>query len=164
MDNMKIFCEVLFKDKALTQLVISRKNLGTEGALVVAEYLDGNRALSVLTFGDKFNLYDGKGEQDGVVTIDTTMTEADFSNKNLGVGGDIIVSAWLIHKDNGALTSLDLASNNLGAPLFPAGWTYHPNNIDSHKFMHTDSSHQEAAPEGTTYTLVLPLLPTPSPI
>jgi hypothetical protein len=45
MDNMKILCEVPFKDKALTELDISRKNLGMEGALVVAEYLNGNRAM-----------------------------------------------------------------------------------------------------------------------
>jgi hypothetical protein len=67
----------------------------------------------VLTFGDKFNLHDGKGEQDGLVTIDTTMTEADLSNKNLGVGGAIIISVWLTNKDNGAMTSLNLASNNI---------------------------------------------------
>jgi Leucine-rich repeat (LRR) protein len=53
--------------------------------------------------------------------------------------------------DMGALTSLNLASNNLGALLLPAGWTHHPDNSASYRFMHTDSSHQEAAPEGTSY-------------
>jgi hypothetical protein len=48
MDNMKILCEVPFKDKTLTELDVSGKNLGTEGALVVAGYLDGNRALTSL--------------------------------------------------------------------------------------------------------------------
>jgi hypothetical protein len=48
MDSMKILCEIPFKDKTITELDVSRKNLGMEGALVVAEYLDGNRALSVL--------------------------------------------------------------------------------------------------------------------
>jgi hypothetical protein len=42
------------------------------------------------------------------------MTEADFSNKNLGDGGDIIISAWMTHKDNGAMTSLNLSYNGLG--------------------------------------------------
>jgi hypothetical protein len=42
------------------------------------------------------------------------MTEANFSNKNLGAGGAIIISAWITHKDKGAMTSLDLANNNLG--------------------------------------------------
>jgi hypothetical protein len=43
------------------------------------------------------------------------MTEANFSNKNLGAGGYIIISAWLTHKDNGAMTSLSLASNYFDA-------------------------------------------------
>jgi hypothetical protein len=117
-ESMKMLCEVPIKDKTLTELDVSRKNLGSEGALVVAEYLRDNGALSALTFGDNFNLRDGNGEQDGVVTIDTTMTEADFSNKNLEVGGAIIVSAWLTHKDNGALSELifggDVASHYNG--------------------------------------------------
>ena len=41
------------------------------------------------------------------------MAEADFSNKNLGTGGAIITGAWLTHKDKGAMTSLNLASNRL---------------------------------------------------
>jgi Ran GTPase-activating protein (RanGAP) involved in mRNA processing and transport len=48
MDNMKILCEVPFKDKTLTELDVSGKNIGTEGALVVAGYLDGNGALTSL--------------------------------------------------------------------------------------------------------------------
>ena len=43
------------------------------------------------------------------------MTEADLSNKNLRVGGAIIVSAWIPHKDNWALKSLDISKNELGA-------------------------------------------------
>jgi hypothetical protein len=33
------------------------------------------------------------------------MTEANFSNKNLGAGGAFIISAWITHKDKGALSS-----------------------------------------------------------
>jgi hypothetical protein len=47
-DSMKILCEVPFKDKTLTELDISGKNLGMEGALVVADYLDGNGAMTSL--------------------------------------------------------------------------------------------------------------------
>ena len=49
MDNMKILCEVPFKDKTLIELDVSEKDLGTEGALVVAGYLDGNRAMASLS-------------------------------------------------------------------------------------------------------------------
>jgi hypothetical protein len=48
MDNMKILCEVPFKDKTLTVLDVGGKDLGMEGALVVAEYLDGNEAMTSL--------------------------------------------------------------------------------------------------------------------
>jgi Ran GTPase-activating protein (RanGAP) involved in mRNA processing and transport len=47
-ENMKVLCEVPFKDKTLTELDVSDKNLGAEGALVVTEYLDGNGALTSL--------------------------------------------------------------------------------------------------------------------
>jgi hypothetical protein len=47
-------------------------------------------------------------------TLEVGMTEADLSNKNLGSGGATIISACLSHKDNGALTLLNLASNDIG--------------------------------------------------
>ena len=52
------------------------------------------------------------------VTIETSMTEADFSNKKLGTEGAQILAAFIKRKffqDNGALASLNLANNNLGA-------------------------------------------------
>ena len=69
-DSMKLLCEVPIKDKTLTELDVSGKGLGTEGALVVAEYLRDNGAMSSFTFGDK-----------QVVTMTTAMTEANFSGK-----------------------------------------------------------------------------------
>jgi hypothetical protein len=71
-DSMKILCEVPIKDKTLTELDISGKNLGMEGALVVAEYLRNNGAMLKLTFGEK---------QAGTMTMTTNMTEANFSGK-----------------------------------------------------------------------------------
>jgi 23S rRNA U2552 (ribose-2'-O)-methylase RlmE/FtsJ len=49
------------------------------------------------------------------LTIDTTMTKADFSDTGLGVSEATILAAWL--KDNGSssLASLNLANNDLGA-------------------------------------------------
>jgi hypothetical protein len=46
-------------------------------------------------------------------TLEVGMTEADFSNKNLGIRGAIIISAWITHKDKGALTVLDISANKL---------------------------------------------------
>jgi hypothetical protein len=41
-------------------------------------------------------------------TLEVGMTEADFSNKNLGAGGAIIISAWISHKDKGALSTVTM--------------------------------------------------------
>jgi hypothetical protein len=46
-------------------------------------------------------------------TLEVGMTEADFRNKNLGVGGAIIISAWLTHRDKGAMTKFDISSNEI---------------------------------------------------
>jgi hypothetical protein len=47
--------------------------------------------------------------------LEVGMTEADFSNKSLGVGGAIIISAWITHKDKGAMTKFDISSNDIRA-------------------------------------------------
>ena len=65
-------------------------------ATSVATVVAKNRTLSALIFGD------GMGEP---ATLEVGMTEADFSNKNLGMGGVIIISAWITHKDKGAMAS-----------------------------------------------------------
>jgi Ran GTPase-activating protein (RanGAP) involved in mRNA processing and transport len=88
MDSMKILCEVPFKDKTLTELDVSGKNFGTEGALVVAGYLDDNGAISQFTFS-------GDDEDSKPVTMEISMTEADFSAKGLGQSGAIMVAAFL---------------------------------------------------------------------
>jgi hypothetical protein len=63
-------------------------------------------------------------------TLEVGMTEADFSNKILGVRGAIIISAWITHKDKGAMTSLNLANSYLtrGAMKDDALWRQHPEN------------------------------------
>jgi hypothetical protein len=89
MDSMQILCEVPFKDKTLTELDVSGKDLGTEGAFVVAEYLDGNGAMSKLIFSAG-TYYNNK-----LITLEATMTEADFSGKGLGESGAMILAAFL---------------------------------------------------------------------
>jgi hypothetical protein len=51
---------------------------------------------------------------DDPATLEMGMAEADFSNKSLGVGGAIIISAWITHKDKRALLVLSMSSNRLG--------------------------------------------------
>jgi hypothetical protein len=83
-----------------------------EGPIALADAIKDNGALSKLIFGGD---PDPNGRRYEPAILAVGMTEADLSNKNLGVGGAIIISAWLTHKDNGAMTSLNLASNNLEA-------------------------------------------------
>jgi hypothetical protein len=47
-------------------------------------------------------------------TLEVGMSEADFSNKNLGMGGAIIISAWITHKDKGALSVTNVLGNLIG--------------------------------------------------
>eukprot|EP00935_MAST-01C_sp_MAST-1C-sp1_P001164 g1164.t1 len=118
--TMKVFCGTPFRDKTITELDVSGKSLGVEGAVVIRRYLENNGALSKLIFGDAPNedeYSDSEDEEEKETwtpaVLEVGMTEADLSNKNLGVGGAIIVGAWISHKDNGALTSLNLSKNAL---------------------------------------------------
>ena len=50
------------------------------------------------------------------VSLDVTMTEADFSDKHLGVSGAIILAAFMSCKkvkDNGALSKLDISDSRI---------------------------------------------------
>ena len=96
------------------ELDLSGQRLGAGDAKVVAIELQYNGALAKLIFGgDKY--YNGnKYVTPEPATLEVGMTEADFSNKGLQVAGAIIVGAWISHKDNGALTSLNMSDNQLG--------------------------------------------------
>jgi hypothetical protein len=74
------------------------------------------------------------------------MTEADFRSKHLGVGGAIIISAWISHKDNGAMTVLNLANNQLGKLVLPDGWSEKYNDGPNWGYTHTDGRTQGQHP------------------
>jgi hypothetical protein len=81
MDSMKILCEVPFKDKTLTELDVSEKNLGMEGALVVADYLDGNGAMTTLILKDNRLLNKESGAALGnMLKSNTVLTKLDVSD------------------------------------------------------------------------------------
>ena len=95
-------------------------------ASTVAKVVAGNGTLSKLIFGgNKFRSWDSQAPQPA--TLELAMMQADFSNKNLGAAGVIIITAWLTHKDNGALSSINLASNGLGRHWVDGrGWVTDP--------------------------------------
>ena len=73
------------------------------------------RALTKLIFGGDRGQYlgDGKYEEFEPAVLEIGMKEADLSSKNLGVGGAIIVGAWISHKDNGALESISFGDEQV---------------------------------------------------
>jgi hypothetical protein len=110
-------------NQVITELNFSGNNLGynsngridTSGIVAIADIIPGMGGLSMLIFGGE-QYFDGqKLAFPEPATLQLDMTEEDLSKKNLGVGGAIIISAWLTHRDRGAMTSLNLASNGLGA-------------------------------------------------
>jgi hypothetical protein len=85
------------------------------GIVALAKVIQDSESLSKLTFcgyDDQF------GREGDAVTIDTTMTEADFSGKKLGAAGAQILAAFMstkLFEAKGSLVSLNLAQNDLGA-------------------------------------------------
>jgi hypothetical protein len=85
-----------------------------EGVIALANAIPDMRALSTLIFGGDGKVWDGNNWVPAEpATLELGITVANFSNKNLRAGGAITISAWLTHKDNGAMTSLNLSSNSL---------------------------------------------------
>jgi hypothetical protein len=119
MDSMKILCEIPFKDKTLTELDVSGKNLGMEGALVVAEYLDGNRALSVLNLAENNlgALVLPEGWTEDYDSDDYGMyrhTDGSEQSDNPGEPEGLIAIANAI-PNMGAISSVNLLQNKIGS-------------------------------------------------
>jgi hypothetical protein len=97
-----------------TEADLSGLGMDADDAAILASELPDKGALTKLTFGGDEYGPSYYRKKPAPATLEVGMTELDFSNKNLGVGGATIISAWITHKDNGALLSLSLASNNIG--------------------------------------------------
>jgi hypothetical protein len=139
-ESMKILCEVPFKDKTIIKLDVSGKLLGMEGALVVAEYLRDNGALTSLNLSSNklgADAFIGSTELTKVLAealkANQVMTELNLSDnaatwdgKKHGEMSGIVALAEVI-PDMGALTHLDVSDNNLGKLVSPDGWEAHTN-------------------------------------
>jgi hypothetical protein len=71
-----------------TELDMSGKMKDTEDAIMFASEIADNGAISQFTFS-------GDRSDSKPVTLETSMVEADFSKKGLGVSGAIMVGAFL---------------------------------------------------------------------
>jgi hypothetical protein len=86
------------------------------GIIALADAIPDMRALSKLIFGGDGKVHDGNNwVSPEPATLELGMAEANFNNKNLGGGGAIIISAWMTHKDNGALTKIGISNNDIRA-------------------------------------------------
>jgi hypothetical protein len=97
----------------ISHLDISESNLGAKGGFHLAGVIKDMGALVTLVFGGDRCVKDGRSIFPEPATLEVGMTEADFSNKGLGASGAIIISAWISHKDKGALSILDASNNRM---------------------------------------------------
>jgi hypothetical protein len=118
----KALAQALAGNSVLTELDVSCQAgyIGDDGpgfAQELAVGIKDNGALSKLIFGgddsDEYDVSKGAYIRHKPAVLEVGITEADLSNRGLGVGGAIIVSTWISHKDNGALTKLDISNNSL---------------------------------------------------
>jgi Ran GTPase-activating protein (RanGAP) involved in mRNA processing and transport len=86
---------------------------GSSFAQALSIGISDNGTLTTLIFGGDTYRNGWDDVTPVPATLEVGMTEVDFSNKHLGSGGAIIVAAWISHKDNGALSKLDISSNSL---------------------------------------------------
>eukprot|EP00935_MAST-01C_sp_MAST-1C-sp1_P002202 g2202.t1 len=136
-DDAVVLANELPAKGALTSLNISANNLGgyydddyewisdMSSIKALAAAIPKCKALEKLIFGDRpdevIDDSDADDETDDgeekeawtPAVLEVGMNAADLSNKNLGVGGAIIVSAWLSHKDNRAMMSLNISNNEM---------------------------------------------------
>jgi hypothetical protein len=83
------------------------------GVAALADAIPDMGALTKLIFGGDGYHIGNEWVTPEPAALEVGMTKADLSNKHLGVGGAIIISAWISHKDYGALTSLNISDNYL---------------------------------------------------
>jgi hypothetical protein len=115
----KALAEGLKGNQVITELNIAGTDLvwygDMSGGTALADAIPSMGALTKLIFGgDGYYNDTGHKVTPEPATLEVGMTKADFSNKHLGAAGAIIISAWISHKDNGVLASLNLASNTIG--------------------------------------------------
>jgi hypothetical protein len=143
----------------MTEVDLSNKGLQAAGAIIVAAWIThkDNRAL---TSANLLKNKIGIAQAHTLVSIlkkHPTLkslcgnkgdeTELDMSSKMDGAGDVIMLAAEII--DNGAMTSMDISSNNLGQLVPPEGWRSKDND-DQAPWIHTDGRKiQSGMPKGS---------------
>ena len=111
-DFIRPIASMLKTNKTIKELNLAGNKLDAEAARIFSQDIQDNGALASLTFCGNGGFQGTEGDP---VTINTTITEANFSDKKLGPAGAQILAAFIERKffqDNGALAKLDLSGNN----------------------------------------------------
>jgi hypothetical protein len=82
--------DMLMSNTTLKELNISSNDLDEECAQILAPAISDNGGISTFTFSGSVD-----DEESEPVTMETSMVEADFSGKGLGLSGAIMVAAFL---------------------------------------------------------------------
>jgi hypothetical protein len=124
---MKVLCTIPFRDKTITELDVSKKGLGAEGALVVGRYLEGNRALTALNvsensigeivFPEGWSSEFDRGEECYVFTHVDGRQQKEVPEGSSPFGAIALADGL---RNNEALVSLDISENILAPVLAKA--------------------------------------------
>jgi hypothetical protein len=105
----------------MTSVNFSKKGLGTAGTEVLAAFMsrkffENSGVLASLTFSGGAKDDRGDWVEGKAVIVDTAMTEADFSGKNLGTAGAQILAAFMgrqLFQGTGSLSKLKMDTYEL---------------------------------------------------
>lgn len=153
-DNLKTFCGFSGHE---TELDLSRKGLSAGCAVLVANEVKYNGALTSLNVSDNtylLNRESGKALAD-VLKDNTVLKELDVSNNydrydsrpqdSVGFTQEFAVGL----RSNRALTSLNISNNNIGKFVLPTEWRavpkYDYSSVET-KYKHVDGREQEKHP------------------
>jgi hypothetical protein len=128
-DDAIILATELPDKGAISSMNLLQNHIGTDQAKTLASILKGHPTLKSLcgNMGDE--------------------TELDMSGKEMGADDAIMLAAEIV--GNGALTSLNLASNNLEELILPVGWEKKSVDNDGRApwvYEHTDGTKQDYNP------------------
>ena len=79
---------MLKTNKSIKEINLAGNNLNPEAARIFSQDIHDNGALAKMTIG----------ESKTPATLELGMTEGNFSGAGLGVGGAIVLAAWIEHK------------------------------------------------------------------
>jgi hypothetical protein len=129
------WADALKANTSITELNLAKNGINANDAKILAPAISDNAALSVLSLkGNKLGTKEAGKALGVMLKGNSLLKELDLSD-NWVYGGDTAGFAQGISKGlpgNGALSALNLASNNLGKIVLAAGWRskdgdgYHP--------------------------------------